>query len=48
VDWDNLQLAEDVDWLNDAIQAHSVVAVADGSCLSVAYPNICSVAFILE
>ncbi len=46
--WDDLTLTGEHGWINDAILDGSLLAVTDGSFLRKHYPNLCSVAFVLE
>jgi hypothetical protein len=46
--WDNLSFTGEHGWINEAILDGSLLAVTDGSFLHEHYPNLCSVAFVLE
>ena len=46
--WENISMAGGYDWLHKAITDGSLLAVTDGSYIRELYPNLCSVAFILE
>lgn len=46
--WDNLQSVGENNWLEDAIADHSLMAVTDVSYVKELYPDLCSVAFIIE
>lgn len=46
--WENLEITGDEDWLRDAIEAGSCLAVTDGLYMEDVYPDICSAAFIFE
>ena len=46
--WKSLRLVGDDNWLEEAIEAGTCVAVTDGSYIKEWYPNVCSAAFILE
>ncbi len=46
--WDNISIAGGYDWLHEAIQDGSLLAVMDGSYIHEQYPNLCSAAFVLE
>jgi hypothetical protein len=37
-----------MEWVSEAIQNRSLVAVTDGLYIRQLYPNLCSAAFILE
>jgi hypothetical protein len=46
--WDNLKVTGGTDWVAQAIADNSLVAVTDGSYIKEHYPDLCSVAFVLE
>jgi hypothetical protein len=46
--WRKLEIIGDVEWLFDAIEAGSVLAVADGSYIRELYSGVCSCAFVFE
>ena len=46
--WDNISMTGISDWLHEAIQEGSLVAVTDGSYIREQYPNLCSAAFVFE
>jgi len=46
--WDDLMVTGGTDWIAQAIADNSLVAVTDGSYIKEHYPELCSVAFVLE
>jgi hypothetical protein len=46
--WDNISMAGGYDWLHEAIQDGSLLAVTDGLYICELYPNLCSAAFVFE
>ena len=48
VDVEVLKVGRHDNWLEEAIEAGTCVAVTDGSYIKEWYPNICSAAFIME
>ena len=46
--WDSLSLTGDEDWLVEAIEEGTCVAVTDGSYIKELFPDVCSAAFVLE
>jgi hypothetical protein len=46
--WDNISMAGGYNWLHEAIQDGSLLAVTDGSYICKLYPNLCSAAFVFE
>jgi hypothetical protein len=46
--WDNLSILGRFDWLHEAIQVGTLVAVTDGSYICELYPNLCSAVFVIE
>ena len=46
--WDSLSLTGDEDWLLEAIEEGTCVAVTDGSYIKELFPDVCSAAFVLE
>ena len=46
--WDSLSLTADKDWLLEAIEEGTCMAVANGSYIKELFPDICSAAFVLE
>ena len=46
--WENTSMAGGHDWLHEAIMDGSLLAVTDGLYIRELYPNLCSVAFMLE
>ena len=45
---DSLSLTRDEDWLLEAIEEGTCVAVTDGSCIKELFPDVCLAAFVLE
>ena len=46
--WEDLKVSGGTEWISQAIRDCSLVAVTDGSYIKEHYPDLCSVAFILE
>ena len=46
--WKSLRLVGSDEWIKDAIEGGTLVAVTDGSYIKERYPHLCSAAFILE
>jgi hypothetical protein len=46
--WDNILMAGGHNWLHEAIQDRSLLAVTDGSYIHEQYPNFCSAAFVFK
>ena len=46
--WKSLQLVGSDEWIKDAIEGWTLVAVTDGSYIKERYPHLCPEAFILE
>ena len=46
--WKSLRLVGSDDWIKEAIEGGTLVAVLDGSYIKERYPHLCSAAFILE
>ena len=46
--WENLIISGDLDWLAEAIEDNSLVAVTDGSFIRERYPHLNSAAFVFE
>ncbi len=46
--WGYLLIACELDWLHEAIEYSTLVAVTDGSYIHELYPNLCSTAFVIE
>jgi hypothetical protein len=46
--WDNISITGGFNWLHEAIQDGTLVAVTDGSYICKLYPNLCSAAFVIE
>ncbi len=46
--WENLQWVGDDHWIAEAIEDGTLIAVTDGSYMKDLYPNIHSVALVLE
>ena len=46
--WDNIPITGGFEWLHEAIQDSSRVAMMDGSYIQELYPNLCPVAFVLK
>ncbi len=45
--WENLRIVGDNDWIKEAIEDGSCVAVTDGSCIKQVHPELCANACIL-
>ena len=46
--WKSLRLVGSDEWIKEAIEGGTLVAVTDGSYIKERYPHFCSAAFILE
>ena len=46
--WDNVSVAGGYDWLHEAIQDGSLLAVTDGLYIRELYPNLCLAAFVAK
>ena len=46
--WDSLRLVGEYNWLGEAIQDRTCLAVTDGLYIKELYPDLCSAAFFLE
>jgi hypothetical protein len=46
--WEHMQVEGGMEWILEAIQDGSLVAVTDGSYIRQLYPNLCLAAFVLE
>jgi hypothetical protein len=46
--WEHMPLSGGVAWLNESISKGTLFAVTDGSYIRELFPNLCSVAFVLE
>jgi hypothetical protein len=46
--WGNLKVTGGTDWMAQAIAENSLVMVTDGSYIKEHYPDLCSMAFVLE
>jgi hypothetical protein len=46
--WEHMLVEGGMEWISEAIQDGSLVAVTGGSYIRQLYPNLCSAAFILE
>ena len=46
--WKSLRLVGSDEWIKDAIEGWTLVAVTDGSYIKERYPHLCSAAFVLE
>ena len=46
--WKSLRLVGSDEWIKDAIEGWTLVAVTDGSYIKERYPHLCLAAFILE
>ena len=45
--WGSLQIVGEDNWIEEAIQDRSCLAVTDGSYMKELYPDLCSAAFVL-
>jgi hypothetical protein len=46
--WNDLKVTRGTDWVAQSISENSLVAETDGSYIKEHYPDLCSVAFVLE
>ena len=46
--WKSIRIVGDDNWIKDAIEGGTLVAVTDRSYIKEKYPSLCSAAFILE
>ena len=46
--WKSLRLVGSDEWIKDAIEGWTLVAVTNGSYIKEKYPHLCSAAFILK